>query len=98
MTNNKPQKKTQVFRTGQVEEHEIGLIFEEVECPTCDGSGEEDIGWEGIPSYEDCSDCGGSGVFSVSMDESIMPEMTTQKNSNQGARARFKYVFIVSKL
>jgi DnaJ-class molecular chaperone len=68
MTNHKPKRETRVFREGQVEEHEIGLIFEPIECPTCDGSGEEESDWEGIQSYEECTDCGGSGVFYVSID------------------------------
>lgn len=68
MSNPKPKKKTEVFRTGQVEEHEIGLIFEEVECPLCDGAGEVVEDWEGNEYTEECSDCGGSGVFYVSID------------------------------
>ncbi|MBD2197935.1 MULTISPECIES: hypothetical protein [Calothrix] len=66
--NNKPKKKTQVYKTGQVQEHEIDLIFEEIECPTCGGGGEVVEEWEGNEYREECSDCGGSGVFYVSMD------------------------------
>ncbi|MBH8576995.1 hypothetical protein I8752_29240 [Nostocaceae cyanobacterium CENA369] len=61
----KPIKKTEVFRAGQVEEHEIGLTFEEIECPTCDGGGEVTEEWEGIESTDVCYDCHGSGVFYV---------------------------------
>jgi hypothetical protein len=32
----------QVLMVGQVEEHEIGLMFEEYECPNCGGTGESD--------------------------------------------------------
>ncbi|MEH2404139.1 hypothetical protein [Nostoc sp.] len=64
---NKPKRKTEVFKAGQVEEHEIGSTFEEIECPTCDGSGEILDDWEGIQSIEECSDCGGAGVMYVSI-------------------------------
>ncbi|BAY22357.1 hypothetical protein NIES2100_21200 [Calothrix sp. NIES-2100] len=63
MTNNKPKKKTEVFNTGQVEEYQIGLEFEEIECPTCGGGGEVVEEWEGNTYRDCCDDCGGSGVF-----------------------------------
>lgn len=64
----KPKKKTKVFRAGQVEEYQIGLEFEEIECPLCGGSGEEVDEFEGIEYTDVCSDCDGSGVFYVEMD------------------------------
>lgn len=71
--NNKPKKKTQVFRAGQIEDHEIGLTFEEVECPTCGGGGETADEWEGNEYTDCCSDCGGSGVFYLLMTDTPTP-------------------------
>ncbi|OYE04739.1 hypothetical protein CDG79_11405 [Nostoc sp. 'Peltigera membranacea cyanobiont' 232] len=68
--NDFPKKKTQVFKAGQIETHEIGLTFEEIECPLCDGSGEiNDEDADGIPYTEECSDCDGEGVMYVSIDQ-----------------------------
>ncbi|MBN3897345.1 MAG: hypothetical protein HWQ41_19315 [Nostoc sp. NOS(2021)] len=64
--NNKPKKKTEVFHVGQVEEHEIGLIFEELQCYACGGGGEvveED--YEGNDYTDECSECNGSGVVYI---------------------------------
>ena len=63
--NNKPKKKTEVFKVGLVEEHEIELTFSEIECPFCDGAGETVEDWEGNEYTEECSDCNGSGVLYV---------------------------------
>jgi DnaJ-class molecular chaperone len=64
----KPKKKTHVFQAGQVEEHEIGLIFEEVQCYACGGGGEivEDD-YDGMEYRDDCSECNGSGVVYISI-------------------------------
>ena len=66
--NDFPKKKTQVFKDGQVEGHEIGLTLEALQCPLCDGSGEiNDDDPDGIPYTEECSDCDGEGILYVSM-------------------------------
>ncbi|BAZ31174.1 hypothetical protein NIES4074_36460 [Cylindrospermum sp. NIES-4074] len=61
----KPILKNQVFLEGQVEEHEIGLNFDQYPCPECDGSGEEVEDFEGNDYSCRCTNCGGSGVFYV---------------------------------
>ncbi|MEH2459137.1 hypothetical protein [Nostoc sp.] len=66
---NKPRKKTQVFHGGQIEEYQIGLEFEQIECSLCGGSGEiSDDDPDGIPYTEECSDCDGEGVVYISID------------------------------
>lgn len=65
MTMDRPKKKTEVFRAGQVEEYQIGTEFEEIECPMCDGGGEVVDEWEGVESTDVCPDCHGSGVFYI---------------------------------
>ena len=55
-----------MFKVGQVEDHEIGLIFEELECYACGGGGEvvED-NYDGIEYTNECSECNGSGVVYI---------------------------------
>lgn len=62
-----PRKKPKVLMSAQVQEHEIGLTYEEYECPRCAGSGEEYTDYEGIDSYELCPDCDGSGTLYLSI-------------------------------
>ncbi|MEH1795540.1 MULTISPECIES: hypothetical protein [unclassified Nostoc] len=69
MTNNKPKKKTQVFRSGQVEGYEVGLTLEEIECHACGGGGEvADDDGDGNEYTEPCSECDGAGLVYVSID------------------------------
>ena len=65
----RPKKKTQLFKSGQVEEYQLGTDeLEEMECPTCDGSGEYTTEFEGIEDADVCRDCHGAGVLYISID------------------------------
>ncbi|MEH1933019.1 MAG: hypothetical protein V7L14_04710 [Nostoc sp.] len=67
--NNRPKKKTQLFKSGQIEGYEVGLTLEEFPCPLCDGSGEiNDDDADGVPYREECSDYDGEGVLYISID------------------------------
>jgi DnaJ-class molecular chaperone len=68
--NNSIKLKVNFFRSGQVEEYQLGTgELEEFDCPDCNGTGEECFDFEGIDSFDICSNCGGSGVFYSTLDQ-----------------------------
>jgi DnaJ-class molecular chaperone len=59
----------QVATNFEIEHHEIGLTFEEYECPLCGGTGEisgEDP--DGLEYSDQCPDCNGEGIVYASRD------------------------------
>jgi DnaJ-class molecular chaperone len=65
-----PRKHTKYLLSPQVEEHEIGISYEECECPDCGGTGVCD-GEDPDGNYysDDCSNCYGSGILYVQIND-----------------------------